>query len=301
MTINTLAAPHLLNRLPDDLYYGIVRECGLSAWNLRSANKDCRDRTDQAIHNLEGRLFHHLDSPPVPIAEFYSRNIKDIKKLDPGTDYHEKMRIFDPTLYLAIDQKIRELADPSLVHLFACIRHLLPEETSTFSDANKIREWMYDHQEVLDEIKTLDLANFIISILPPELNLLRNLTYLDLSHTDVTALPKGFNPPFLEKLFLEKTPLSTFPDGFNPPNLKVLHLCSSSSFTFFPKGFNPPLLEWLDLTDTSFAAFPDDFDMSMLRKLYLTNTPIETISDNHHFNDLEIYKVPLPQIWRSAA
>jgi Leucine-rich repeat (LRR) protein len=88
----------------------------------------------------------------------------------------------------------------------------------------------HDSPELLDEIRTLDLSKgyrgslSCISALPPEIKLLKNLTYLDLSNTAIETLPEGFNPLHLEKLFSEYSKLRALPEGFNPPRLEVLHL-----------------------------------------------------------------------------
>lgn len=71
------------------------------------------------------------------------------------------------------------------------------------------------------------------------------LVWLDLSYTQIKALPKKFNPPYLEWLSLRHTPITDLPPEFDPPNLEYLDL-SETTVPSLPKGVQARLDESSD-------------------------------------------------------
>lgn len=134
--------------------------------------------------------------------------------------------------------------EKNLLLFFDSFRHqilneFLPNLTGNRDqNAATVLTWMNNNSDILDQINELTCV-VTMTALPGEIKLFTNLQSLDLSATQIRALPTSFNPPNLEFLVLHEQPIIALPEGFNPPKLKELYL-QGTKITSFPRSFNPP-------------------------------------------------------------
>ncbi len=248
---------------------------------------------------VAGELFDSImRTPPRPcLLSLTDRQCHPIDA-DTGTTGLKRARTSQQNLFLPIDQNTK---DAHLLNFFDNILRQLPPECSFLKSAEEIRNWMLDNQERLDSVRTLDCskgASGTIRELPPEINLFRNLTYLDLSNTSIEELPEGLNFPFLKSLYIGDTQLQRFPEDISLPSLEGIHLCNTPLSTF-PENF-PVTLKWLDLTHTNFTGFDESFDFSRMQNLYLTRPLTEGELPPKHVNiSYEESPAPSPAIPRT--
>jgi hypothetical protein len=95
--------------------------------------------------------------------------------------------------------------------------------------ASKIAEWMDHNEELLKEIKRLDLRNLDLMFLSPKIELLTGLKWLDLTNNQLQSLPESMGMlSELEYVDLSENQLESLPESIGDLiNLEVLVLNSN--------------------------------------------------------------------------
>lgn len=166
-------------------------------------------------------------------------------------------------------------ADTNLNTLFDCLP--LPNKPvfrgSAADRTVQIRNWMDRSQNVLDQIKELDLSSKNLSAIPPEMERLRNLESLNLFDNKITTLQHL--PVNLNGLVVRRNQLENIDNVIWPNTLKWLDL-EANQITSLDNAHLPRLqclfLDWNQITSLDEAALPPELEM-----LSIVNTPLTSI------------------------
>lgn len=93
-----------------------------------------------------------------------------------------------------LESEAQKTLDTALIHMWSKVSAQISKKgciPDSNTNANQIREWLKDpvNAEILETVQTLDLK-FLISVLPPEIQSLKNLKQLDISHCNLKCLPE---------------------------------------------------------------------------------------------------------------
>ena len=149
----------------------------------------------------------------------------------------------------------------------------------------KLEQFPEDLNTVAATLRTLDLSNNRISILPSSISNFKSLKTLNLSHNRLSTLPPALGQlPKLETLILTGNQVQKLPDTFsNLKNLKEIQLSSNKIDTFPMILTQCRKLDLVDLSGNRITAVPDlikDWNIASLQvtELNLNQNQIASIS-----------------------
>ncbi|MGE3533220.1 MAG: leucine-rich repeat domain-containing protein [Parachlamydiales bacterium] len=157
-----------------------------------------------------------------------------------------------------------------------------------------IRAWLNDpaNLQAIANVRTLNLSNLLLKVLPKEISLLKGLQRLNLSNNQLRYLPEALGDlNALKHLGLKNNRLTHLPESFG--NLAALTQLSleNNRISHLPKSFeNLSSLITLSLANNYLSQLPESFgNLRALTNLWLNNNYLSELPE--FFGDLAALKM----------
>jgi Leucine-rich repeat (LRR) protein len=276
----------ILKKMPTELVEKVLQMAGdLGASRVNRAFRDinrveCNDSWSELV-KAPG-VAPYLNEMAPNLTDFqktralFEKMTGELAILDPEAlaELNPRDRILDPTLYVAIVQKIREINDLSLERAWPKMRarlgrdleqnereNLPPNGTS----ANELRIWLNlpDNQPLILNITSLDLKGVNLLVVPPEIKNFTELRRLNVSANKI----KGINPfafadlTHLKKIDFTSNDLRKIPETlFSTCNRLKDADFRKNKLTHLPQFLfaGCPDLEIVNFRDNQLVAIPEE-------------------------------------------
>jgi hypothetical protein len=168
-----------------------------------------------------------------------------------------------------------EIKIPAMVSFLNTIKDLPPLEK-----AEKIKTWMKENKQKLEQIRELDLGSRKLTALPSEIKYFTGLQKLDLEDNQLTSLPSEIGSlAQLQQLDLENNQLTSLPSEIGSlVHLEELYV-GYNELTSLPIEIGSlAQLEMLDLSNNQLTSLPSEIGfLTNLEKLHLSNNQLTSL------------------------
>lgn len=231
------------------------------------------------------KFMPNIELTPDMAFQIVKSTFFEMNHQQPVKNFSKKIKK-DP-LDLGLPKKIIEAVN--LVRFFEKFSKLIPDDElplltrSPLLDAIMIRSWMRQSGRFLEEITSLNLSFSNLTVLPPEIALLKNLTHLSIPKNQLRFLPKEigqlchlklldagenqltFIPPEIGQLnnmhwlFLGRNQLTVLPKEIGQLRRMTLLNISENPLVEIPRTIEEIYhLEWIGISESQLNLLPPE-------------------------------------------
>jgi hypothetical protein len=274
--------------------------------NYRLVSEDCRDQCETPLRKLWNQL---KANPPKGVVDISSNIAKIEESRSEGdsaiTSFSKLALVFKNEFGVDLSNKPlpimidnfkglqQEIYDNALKTIWRGrlhslhIGHRLPlgHLPSSGASAAEIRAFLCDPSNAafLARLRRLDLMNLGLKVVPPEIERLTGIQFLNLSYNQLVEVP-NLNLPHLTVLNLESNQLKTVPNFDKLPILTHLHL-NVNKLKEVPDFNKSQHLIFLALSMNHLEKVPD-FNLRQLTHLFLADNKLDEVPNFNNLRNL---------------